>query len=324
MKIPTYIFKPMEIISGILAAYILKHPEKKDDLDWIEIPNTPYVQELTSRININKYPELKKYIEDINDCGQYTKLSLYFDDDMNFTPFENMNTAFNNNDASDYAKLVKDIYDNEKLNDIFPKYQNEFDYITDIVQTNIPDNLDISDIEKFYGHKKGNLHLITSTLMNGGFGFNKNDDLYYYQGIRQENNKYHLPSLGILVTLFHEYSHSYTNPIVLANLDNFENKDKLLNEAIENGLPQCYYHDIALLYEYFVRANSIVLAKKYLNDDFILDEIDYNEKIGFIHIRELINIIIQKRDEYPTYEALFTNELIPYINEKSKNNTMKP
>ncbi len=311
--------KRFEILTGLVVAYVSLCPESIEQFDWIETPDNNYTKELISKLNITKYPHIIEYIKNIVDCGTYSELFLYFDNNMNFKNYTKDRKVFEKGSVDDFSRVVKEIYDNENLETLFIKHQNELAKMKEVTNNILPKNFDINDIEGFYGYKKGEYVVTISALANGGFGFKYNDELNYFKGINFKEGNYSLNNIGFLIDLFHEYSHLYVNELVDKYYQNSNEIELLLEKAINNGLPKCYQNPKTLLYEYLVRTNSIILSSKYLREAVISEDIEWFKEIGFIHIEEFIKLTIEMHTQYKNYEEFYVQEVIPYVKSLSIN-----
>lgn len=311
--------KRMEILVGLILAYKKLTKYESEELDFVEFPNTSYAKELVQKINIEKYPEINKFIEDKSfDCGYYINLFVYFDAYMNFADSYKVE-VFKVGSNKDFAKIIKRIYDNENLEAHFKKNEEELKKMLKPINNII--NIDLSDINSFYGVDNIYYTTVLSSLINGGFSSPKDNYLTYVRGLSYDGKRYGLNCEYFIVCLFHEFSHPFINPLVDKYFDAFTNLDSLYQESIEKGLPKTYQNKKTLLYEYFVRVNSIVLAKKYITQQEIEKDIEWFKKIGFNYSTELIELVEENFYRFQNYEELFINILIPYINEiiKTKN-----
>lgn len=314
-KINILVDKRLEIISGLVIAYLDLYPNEKEEYDWIETYDSAYIQELIKKINLSNYPKLIEYIKNIHSCSSYSELFLFFDDDMNILDTPIKENAFSNGKFTEFANLIKEVYDKENINDIFITYKNELEKIERLIQSLFPNNFCIDDLKNFYNNDQYTYTITPSITINGGFGFKKNNSLNYLIGIDYKDKSYKFNSSSFIIKLFHEYSHSFINPLVDKYIDKFENIDLLLKECIEYGLPKCYQEKEVLLYEYFVRANSIILSSKYIDQMFLKDNIVWFKQLGFVNIDGIIEITIKNINNYEDYESFFVNEIIPYINQ---------
>lgn len=305
--------KRFEVITGIVVAYIKLNPQMKKEYDWIEVPENEYVTSLVNKTNLLNYPKLIEYIENIEDCAQYSKLFLYLDEEMEVTS-DTYEEVFKKGKVEEFFYLVKELYDQEGLSEVFDQYEEEFKKIEHLTKDILPKNFSIKDIEQFYGYSQNGYNVTLSILANGGFGFEKENSLTYFKGVNFKNGEYRLNDIGFLICLFHEYSHPYINPLIDQYFSQFNEIDSLLEEAVENGLPNCYQKPKILLYEYLVRTNSIILASKYLSHDILKDDIEWFKRIGFKHIDSMIDLTINKKKNDQSYEYFFVSEVIPHFN----------
>lgn len=318
MNLEIKVDKRFEIITGVIVAYLKYKPNFIEEYDWVELPNCDYVQDLVSLIDIKHYPKIMNYIENIRDCGWYSELYLYFDEDMNPLDYTLDKEVFTKGSVSEFQSLIKQLYDNTNLNIVFDKYQDEFAKIEKIGKTILPQNFTIKDLEQFYEMKEKKYNVTLSILANGGFGFQKDNILYYFRGVNFNGNQYEMKDFRFIICLFHEYSHSFINPLVDKYYEKFQNLDFLLKEAIECGLPNCYKKEKTILYEYFVRANSVILASKYVEKDKIEDELEWFNEMGFIYIEDIIALTKRNLEMGVDYENIFLNVLVPFINSVQK------
>jgi hypothetical protein len=304
--------KRLELIEALVLAVKEKFNIKSEELDFIEHPNISYVNELIASIHIEKYPQIKQFIGDSNlDCGYYTNLFVYFDNEMNYLDNYDIK-VFSKGSNKEFGNLVKTIYDKENLNNIFNKYQNEFYELTNTLK-NI-EACDLNDIQAFYNLNEINVSCVASLLINGGFSANKDNNITYVRGIGYKDGKYITNEDYNIICLFHEASHYYINKLVDKYYNKFTNLNRLYIEAVNNGLPKTYDKVKTLLCEYFVRANAQIMAKKYISKKEYDASLNWCEKFGFIHIRTLINLTDKYLNNYNNYEYLFSQELIGFIN----------
>ena len=312
--------KRLEFLEAIvIAAKQINTNELNEELDFVEFYDIPYVKELINKINIRKYTEIVDYINDIKDCGMYTNMFLFFDNKfnlnqkINFEPFQHKNIV-------EFAKIIKNIYEEEHIEEIFIKYRN---YLNNL-ERNFENNYKINFKEKLnqiYGNVDNiNFSTVISLLINGGFSSNKDNNVYYVQGLKVQNDNINFNEYTI-VCHYHEYSHFFVNKIIDKYFNNINNLDILYDESIKNGLPKTYQNKKTLLYEYFVRANSMILSENEISNEEYKEDIDWYKEIGFIRIEEIINLIKSGLINNLKFEDIFSTIFINYFNELNlKNN----
>lgn len=258
--------KRLELLEALVLSVKLNNKNDaclNEDLDFVEYYDIAYVKDLVKQIHIEKYPQMIDYIKDIADCGYYTNLFLFFDDcfnmnqDLEFEPFETKKVF-------EFAKMVKTIYEDEKIYEVFSKYEVYLNNLTKQFE-NIYDIKFEDNLSKMYENVDNiQFSTVISLLINGGFSSKKDNTVSYVKGIKVENDRIVFNEYTV-VCLYHEYSHFFVNKIIDKYEDKINNIDILYNEAIQNGLPKPYQNKKTLLYEYFVRANSIILSENQIS-----------------------------------------------------------
>ena len=292
---------------------------------WIESPNISYVNKAIELINIENQPKLCRYITEAwSSKDIIPRIATVFDDNFNLCEekiTERIRESFNYGDIYDFAKLIKSLANKINWN-IFLETQKEFymELLNKVVQ--FPENLDINDVVEFYGYSKSSYNYVITVLTNVAFGIEDIDEnVYCIHGFDydEETKEFHI-FYRLLENLFHEYSHPYVNPLIDNFFYKFTNINSFHEEAIKHDLPKYYSNKKeTLLYEYFVRANAIVLSSKYTGVTQILPSI---QKKGFTYLQELANYIITNKRQDTKYEDFFYNELIDYFNTLPEKNIM--
>lgn len=300
----------------VIACEQINDNVNNDELDFVEYHNIPYVKELVSSINIQKYPEIIDYIYDINDCGYYTNLFLYLNE--NFELIDNPDfQVFEHKSVFDFIKIIRNIYKNEDITSVFQKYGNFFNKLSN--NFNNKYNIDFKEkLSEMYG-PVDDIKFMTkiSLLINGGFSSIKDNAVSYVRGINVNSNNIEdiVFCEYTIVCMYHEYSHYFVNQIVDKYFEEINNLDILYDESLTNGLPMTYQNKKTLLYEYFVRANSLILSQNQISDDEYAENIDWYKELGFIRIEEIIEIIKKGLKDGLHFNDIFEYYAIPYFND---------
>ena len=88
--------------------------------------------------------------------------------------------------------------------------------------------------------------------------------------------------------------------------------ESLINEALKNGLQNCYNNWITLINEYMVRAVQIFLDIDIMEKDYIKQLILNHQKIGYIHIEEIINLL-KNKNNYNNFKEFYKKEIVNYF-----------
>ena len=306
--------KRLELLEAIvIAVKITSDNCLSEELDFVEYYDIPYVRELVNQIHIEKYPELYEYINDMKDCGYYTNLFLFFDERFNFNPDFDLD-LFENKDVLDFAKIVKQIYEHEQIEKIFIKYEDYLNNLIEKFKSKYKINFEESLSEMYGKISDINFSIVISLLINGGFYSHDENNVSYVKGIKvKDNNDDIVFSEYVIVCLFHEYSHYFVNEIIDKYFSKMNNLEILYYESLTNGLPNTYHDEKTLLYEYFVRANSLLLSEKYISKTEYIEVIDWYKEIGFIRIEEIIELIRYGLEQDQKFEDIFKNLIINYF-----------
>lgn len=286
--------KRLEMIEAVVIAVKNYIKVDNDELDFTEYPDIPYVKELVRRIDVQKYSELVNYVDDMEDCSYYTKLYLHFDDNFNFD-----NTcetkAFSTKENKNFALLIKKIYYEQEIEEVFIKYKK---FLKNFEKKYIElYKYDYNKIKDEFGilfsiPNNFVMHHNISFLINGGFSASKDNFVSYIKGIGNNIDVINNKNDYITVCLYHEIAHYFVNPIIDKFITDENLVKNIYDESISNGLPQTYStHYKTVLYEYFVRAISIIFAKDKVSTLEIEENIKWFNKIGFVRVEEIIDFI---------------------------------
>lgn len=185
-----------------------------------------------------------------------------------------------------------------------------------------------SILEDFYGVSNNSYNIILEPLAIGGGYASRIEsepskfDIYAIleAGDYINYNTYHLSEILMNYT-WHEFSHSFVNPITEKYRDEVNKYSKLFRPIAKVMRNQAYGKWEICVNEHIVRAVVAKLVEKYISKDdaeFILSR---EEHAGFIYIRGIYNIIDKydkNRDKYKTFEDIYP-EILDYFNKTSLN-----
>lgn len=309
--------KSLELMLAIHSVYLKEHPEYVDEFNFVEVPPISYVNELESIINSVEHQNLINDLIEFTDESECVNIALALTNDYELDKdkanLSQINKYLGNVDLEEFINRFKEYADKINWNSFYESHQ-QF-YIQLYSQfCDFPENLDLNDINNFYGTNETNYNYIPSILMNGGFGVkNIDNNMYYIRGIQwwKEEKRFYYDKKYLLECLFHEFSHPQVNPLVDKYYDLFTNIESLIKYSIDNNLPKTYQNGRTILYEYFVRANAYIMTLKYYPDSKISDWILQH---GFKYLNDLASYTSNSINKYNNYEELFKNELIIYMN----------
>lgn len=308
--------KQFELISAFHSVLLLKHPELKDDLDFVETPNNEYMQELVNLINPDNYPEIIKYVLNFTDCSVPVDIAIGMNDlyeiDKDKAKLNIAKKYIEYGTAERFAKEIQKLANDINWDDFFESHRETYEKFVDEVCV-FPNNLDLKEIENYYSVNTNSYTFIPSMLINGGFGLSDGKgSLYYFRGFKyDEKEKEFLHDTEYIVEcLFHEFSHPIVNPLV----DKYLSESEVLDNFYELSKRNCLHSEYSgqkevVVYEYLVRANAYILASKYFKDIDPIEN-DWIIEYGFTHLPELVRFTKENLPKYKTYEK-FVEKAIP-------------
>ena len=310
--------KQYELILAIHAVYLIKHPELREgELDFIETPNIQYMHDLEKLIIPEKYPELIKYITNFTDCTVPICFGIGINDeyevDYKKIDTEQINKYMEYGSIDGFALELKKLAIDINWDDFFEKCILFYRKFVD-EYCKFPNELDLTDISKYYKVQSKSYTFIPSVLINGGFGpSDKEGNLYYNKGFYYDEEKqiFEVDNEYLVECLFHEFSHPIVNPLVDKYLSGTDILESFYQDSIKNNLFETYsMHPESVMYEYLVRANAYILASKYFKDNMEPIENDWVIPHGFTYLPALVYFTEDNLSKYENYEE-FVSKAIP-------------
>ncbi len=181
----------------------------------------------------------------------------------------------------------------------------------------------------YFGERAGANFTIALALLNGGGSYGARcatpdgkQDLYCILGVWQiGRDGFPEFSRGTMVTVIHEFGHSYANPIVARHLSELQAAGNALYRPVaEKMRSQAYADGHTLLYESLVRACEVRYAARYDGAAAARSLAAYQKSRGFLWTEDLSNCLAEyeaRRDQYPTLES-FAPRLIAFFNDYAK------
>lgn len=171
----------------------------------------------------------------------------------------------------------------------------------------------IAHMVNWYGYSHASYNLVISPLVKGGYGpslVDKDGGIHAYCVVDIDCNNYSDSDFRQLSSwFFHEFSHSYVNPLVAQHWDLFESGGANY-EFIKNKMHHAYTSWWVVVAEHLVRVNDHRLSELFYkceNDGVLQGEIDS----GFLFIRAAYEAIRQYEEEHKlkgtNYAGYFTD-----------------
>ncbi len=329
-KLKVFVDERMELLTTVqylsdyqLIAYAKSSYKSDIDTYFVNFKNHPVVQ-------------LNKIIQNDFFVGSTPPLYLYhfsfpeFEPIADFTKDENDLYKFDKH--SDTLKLfvtlLKDFYEKTKFHSFFKAHNQYYDTMTTSVRKVFSERDYAKFLEEYYGEEHFEYNLVLTPLLhNGGYGpsikTNKGLIVFAIVGPRSysENiSKFDADNI-LSYYVFHEFSHSFCNPIVRKYYSQLVSDSCLIRPILDEQNKQGYGGDWeTCLYEHLVRANEIVLTKIALGEA-VSDKVykRYYEDKKWIYLKGLVpiieNLYLVDRESYKTQDDLMI-KIIDYFNEE--------
>lgn len=226
--------------------------------------------------------------------------------------------------ALDLQKFAVDT----KFDEFYNKHKDFYKAVVEKNSEIIGNTNYIDNLEKYYGMKQKSYNIILSPMFHsGGFGpriKNKDGsyDIYSIQGTTSVEKD--MPVFGdkssFRYLVWHEFSHSFVNPLTTKNIGEINNYKNLYTPLYEKMLKQAYGDWESCVNEHIVRA--VVARLTYLHEgkESYDNVINYEKSNGFIYIEALTKKLEEfesNKDKYRSFEEFYP-ELINVFKELSE------
>lgn len=204
-----------------------------------------------------------------------------------------------------------------KVREFFDAHQKFYDAATQSLRLVVNKNVDANWLDRFYGKSPNADFIIVPLLANSETNFGPRlPDVE--GGIKPEiyailtTNKTDAKGMpvfdkGKVETLVHEFSHSYVNPLVLANGKDFESSGKIIYKQVEDAMIDQGDGDWQIMmFESIVRAAVIRYLLTHESKKAVESEIAAQRGKGFLIMPELVKLLGEyeaSRKKYPTLES---------------------
>lgn len=181
----------------------------------------------------------------------------------------------------------------------------------------------ISRLEEFYGDTNASYNFIVSNLCKGNFGINFKEsnkiNIYTIYSIENINEIVTQDSYQLCNTIFHELSHPIVNIITEKNLNLIFKYKEAYKALILCKSEYCGYSDWEeCVNEHIIRAISIHLSKNYFDEGQVSKRAEYDFKLGYRYIYDLLEklkVYEDNRDKYLSFFQFYP-ELISVFSRK--------
>jgi len=215
---------------------------------WINYSQIDYIDMLKKEIDFNSN-EIKNLINYFNKTSLafhiLPQVVIAMDSNYNIDMDELKKQGLDIKNIEEFEKLVQALYKKIDINTLFEKYKNF--YITKINEIMLFfKDINLDNINKFYGYKIGEMNLIIS-FISGNFGIRYKNNTYCIKSFKLDKNNNLILKKSIIPFLFHEFSHPYVHEVISKNIDKLCFLDKHYNLIFNDKLSP--YQDNKTIFE---------------------------------------------------------------------------
>lgn len=198
-------------------------------------------------------------------------------------------------------------------------YNSNIEYYKKMVNLNantIKNKNYIEEVENFFGKKNNSYTVILASLVHpGGFGSNiklENGESDIYSVLGPTEMKSSVPSYGtqddFKELIWHEFSHSFVNPITEKNINEVNKYKNLFTPISERMSSQAYTSWETCVNEHLLRA--ITARRAYIDNGYeaYQNNINYEKNRGFFYVKALAEKIAEyekTRNQYKDFEEFY-------------------
>jgi hypothetical protein len=228
----------------------------------------------------------------------------------------------------EFALKIRKFAIDTKFDEFYNKHKDFYNSVVERNSEVMKSTNYIAILEQYYGMKQNSYNIILSPMLHrGGFGPRLKDekgvyDIYSIQGTASIVDD--IPIFGseneFTYIVFHEFSHSFVNPLTEQHIDEVNKYSKLFKPIYEKMVNQAYVEWGHCVNEHIVRAVvARITAIHYSKETY--DSIIYEEKKkGFFYIEALTKKLEEfenNQDKYKTFKEFYP-ELIKVFKELSE------
>ena len=216
-----------------------------------------------------------------------------------------------------FIALLNEFYQKTDFHKFFTNHMDLYERSVDNFSNNVLNKINFDWFEEFYGTKAPEKFTVILSLVNGGGSYaarvkkkNGKEELFAIVGSwRTDSLGYPVYGENLTSTVIHEFSHSFCNRLINANINELFPQAEKFNELVKSqmramayGTPHIY------LYEILVRACVIKYGEE--NEKWRSSYVDFElaqeRNLGFLWIEDLYKALTnytQNRNEYPSLES---------------------
>jgi hypothetical protein len=281
---------------------------------WIHINDMDYARDMESYFSEFKSHPAVTFFEETwtRDMSSYIppEIMIYLSDDFEeqeglTIPQEILDHIGGIDKKNEFVRNIRDFANVTNFNKFFKLHQDYYESLSSKVLELITKMNCIPGLNEFYGTSQHHYFGLLVPLLGPGNGYGPSIptesgelDVYCLFSPYQTDEQ-------IINLLWHEFGHSFVNPVIAKQSDKVKDSDRLYY-PIETFMKPLYSNWENSLCEHLVRVITTELVKGKYGNRKAKQQISMHENQGFLYMRPLTNLIEDynnHRSDYPTFES---------------------
>lgn len=216
----------------------------------------------------------------------------------------------NDNDVYELIKLLPDFAKEIDFESFYLNNTKRYEMFINEVKNELEKFDFIEFMTGYYGiscNKNFVVNLIPFQT-NGNYGANNANNIFasigVHDGPQKEEEIYKVNGFNLSCLLFHEFSHSFINPLT-DQYNLISENNPIFNEVKEKMKKQAYNDNSTIINEHIIRA----LTMRYIyfsgkEKDYYHRQIQREKDIGFLYIENIINSLIEYENNRTIYKTI--------------------
>jgi len=211
----------------------------------------------------------------------------------------------------DFVNALRDFYVVSNFDGFWQSHHDFYNDVEERASRNIDLSGTVQKLENYFGTQQHEYHVILAPVFWGNYGprVKVNGSYDVFSVLCPMSIAENVPIF--MGALFHEFAHSFVNPITEEFRGEFKDPERLY-EPIEAVMSNMAYGNWeTMINEHIIRAIEIIVYNE-------PQEIANQEQIGFIYIRPLINCLSKYNSSYESFQEFYPN-IVDFFNNLAEN-----
>jgi hypothetical protein len=242
---------------------------------------------------------------------------------------EAMDPRWRLKDATNFSAAARQFVKDSGFKGFLEQHQALYDTTVSRMGALMDKEAHLEWFQPYFGERPQAGFTVALGLLNGPCNYGGeswdaagNEELFCILGV-WDTDKQGLPVFRkeLMRTVVHEFCHPYANPIILRHKSELDTAGrKLFRPVADQMRSQAYREASSMLCESLVRASVVRYLRHYDGPKAAEREIRLQQRLGFLWMQELSDLLGQyeaERDRYPTLES-FSPRLVAFFNDYAK------